>query len=67
MEQTLRVEGMTCDGCEGNVRKGLLDLGAQEVSADHTSDTVRIAFDPSTLDLDRIRARIEELGFDVVS
>ncbi|MBS2096894.1 cation transporter [Carboxylicivirga linearis] len=60
----LNVEGMTCDGCEMTIEKGLLTLeGVAEVKADHETgktiikaDTVRV----NRKDLVRI---IEKVGY----
>jgi copper chaperone len=58
------VEGMTCSGCERTVTAALSGLaGVQEVSADHRADRVRVSFDSERIDEQRLRAQIEEVGY----
>ena len=67
MEQTLTVEGMTCGGCESTIIGGLLGMpGVQEASADHQAKRVVVRFEAEQVELDAIRARIQEMGFDVL-
>lgn len=67
-ELVLRVEGMTCGGCENSVQTALGEIaGIDEVEADHAQHRVRVAFDPTRVQDDLIRSRIEELGFTVAS
>lgn len=47
-EIVLRVEGMTCAGCEGNVEFALSSLpGVERVEADHEAKRVTVGFDPA--------------------
>lgn len=44
---TLRVEGMTCSGCEATVRSVLTGLGGvSDAQADNTTQTARVTYDP---------------------
>ncbi len=65
-ELVLRVEGMTCGGCENSVQTALGEIaGIDQVEADHAQDRVTVAFDPQRVQDGIIRSRIEELGFHV--
>lgn len=59
------VEGMHCEGCEGAVSKALERLeGVRDAKADHREGRVRVSFDPARVDEQRLRARIEETGYE---
>ncbi len=61
MEQTLTVEGMSCDGCESAVVKAVSDVsGVTDVSADHEQNSVTVEGDANT---DEIVAAIETAGY----
>jgi len=60
----LKVDGMTCDGCEMTIKKGLEKLdGIIEVKADHESGTAIITVDTTKIDRSKVVALIEELGY----
>lgn len=64
---TLAVEGMSCEGCESNVRAALSALpGVEEAEASHVADTVRVRFEAGAVDLARIRGAIEAGGYRVL-
>ena len=66
MKTELKVKGMTCGGCEASVTRALSDMdGVSEVQADHTTDSVRM--EAEGVDMDAVRTRISELGFEVVA
>ncbi len=61
---TLAVEGMSCSGCENNVRFALTAInGVEEVDADHRADTVRVVCDPSLVDETALRTAIDAMGY----
>ncbi|MBI9063756.1 MAG: heavy-metal-associated domain-containing protein [Marinilabiliaceae bacterium] len=63
-ELQLKVDGMTCDGCEMTIKKGLEKLdGIIEVKADHESGTAIITVDTTKIDRSKVVASIEELGY----
>ena len=65
--ETIKVDGMTCGGCEDNVRRALSQMpGVTVVEPDHTTDTVRVTFEASTVDAQTIRERIDEIGYQVL-
>ncbi|HHY82787.1 MAG TPA: copper chaperone CopZ [Clostridiales bacterium] len=68
MERTvLKVEGMSCSHCENAVKKsvGALD-GVSAVTVDLKGKTVTVDYDSSKVTIDRIKAEIEDQGYDVV-
>lgn len=59
-------ERIRCSGCESRIRFGLQRLaGVQHVAADARTQRVTIAFDPAQVTLDRLREKLDELGFEV--
>lgn len=64
----LSVQGMSCTGCENNVRFALRSLrGVEEARADHRAKRVEVLFDPSVLDESDVRRAIEDIGYGVVA
>lgn len=64
---TLAVEGMSCAGCENNVRFALSALpGIGEAEPDHVANTVRVRFDAEVTDLATICRAIEDIGYRVL-
>ena len=62
--RTLRVEGMTCEGCERTIERRLGELpGVQEVHADHRKGIVDIAYDLEQLTLREVERKVEDLGY----
>ena len=66
-EMTLRIQGMHCASCTMNVENFLIRLdGIFDVKADLTSQSARIRYDSSKVDLDEIEKVIESLGFELL-
>ena len=64
MEETLRVSGMSCQHCVTTIEKGLRGLdGVKEVKIDLEAKEVKILYDETRTDLDKIKAKIKELGY----
>lgn len=62
MDHTLKVAGMSCNGCEQNVEDALEALdGVTRADADHRSDSVELVADGVTDD--DIRVAIEDAGY----
>jgi copper chaperone len=62
----LRVEGMSCDGCEQRVAKALETVeGVKRTDADYTTGTVEIAAESGTEDA--AQRAIHDAGYDVVA
>ncbi len=62
---TLRVEGMSCGHCVNAIESALKDLGASG-KVDLAGKTVEVTFDEGKLQLEAIKAAIEDQGYDVV-
>ena len=69
MEQLeLRVNGMTCRGCEQRIERALLQVdGVVRSSADHRAARVKVVFDPARTSRQGVQARITQAGYEVVS
>lgn len=69
MEQIeLRVNGMTCTGCEQRIQRALAQVdGVVRSQADHRAATVKIVFDPTRTADQAVRARIRQAGYEVAS
>lgn len=64
----LKIEGMTCTGCEGTIETNVLALeGISSVEAVHTSGSAHISSEVSLLDTTLIKETIESSGYQVVS
>ena len=65
--KTISVAGMSCNGCEQNVKNALQNLnGVNRVEADHEADTVELVAEDDVAD-DDIEAAIENAGYDVTA
>jgi copper chaperone len=62
----LKVEGLTCGGCEKSVRNALLaHEGVGDVVASHKDGTVDVQFDAARIQPALLKQAIEDAGFDV--
>ncbi|MEF8842341.1 MAG: heavy metal-associated domain-containing protein [Haloarculaceae archaeon] len=65
--KTISVTGMSCNGCEQNVKNALQNLdGVNRIEADHEVDTVELVAEGDVAD-DDIEAAIESAGYDVTA
>ncbi len=65
-EIELKVDGMSCEGCENRIQKTLKEIdGIERVVADHVKKTVKISL-VSDVEIDTLKETIEDLGFEVV-
>ncbi len=65
MKTILKVKGMHCEGCENRIKNVLASVeNVEEVKADHETKEVEIK-STETLDLNEIKEKIEDLGFEV--
>ncbi|WP_438448890.1 cation transporter [Gorillibacterium sp. sgz5001074] len=64
-QATLKVEGMSCGHCVKSVEGALKQAGASG-TVDLNAKTVTVQYDESKLNLDAIKAAIEDQGYDVV-
>ena len=66
-EMTLRIQGMHCASCTMNVENFLIRLdGIFDVKADLTSQSAKIRYDSSKVDIAEIEKVIESLGFELL-
>lgn len=64
-EITLNVEGMSCEGCESNVRSALESLeGVETATPNHEVATVAISYDDQ-IDQSILMETIESAGYVV--
>ncbi len=67
VETNLRVEGMSCTGCEQTIAKGVNELaGIDSISANHLDSTAFVRFDSNKTNLAEITKAIEGRGYEVV-
>nr|WP_321407315.1 cation transporter [uncultured Carboxylicivirga sp.] len=63
-EIVLNVEGMTCDGCEMTIEKGLMKLeGVAEVKADHETGITTVKADTLKVNRKDLAKIIEKVGY----
>ena len=65
-EITLKVEGMSCEGCENRIKNALKNIdGVKEVLASHEKKEVKIISNDD-MDKEIFIQKIEDIGFKVV-
>ena len=58
------VSGMHCEGCGQRIQKSLSKInGLLNVQADFSNGEVRMDFDESKVNLDKIRGAVRKVGF----
>jgi len=63
---TLKVEGMTCTGCEQRLGTALRRLeGVSEANADHRTGELTIRYDPEMTDRGALEERVVTAGYEV--
>jgi copper chaperone len=61
----IRVTGMTCGGCENAIKRTLARMaGVESVEASRTQESVRVVYDPATVNPDALRSAIDSLGYE---
>ncbi|GHU71106.1 copper chaperone CopZ [Clostridia bacterium] len=64
----LKVSGMMCDHCVAAVTKAVTGLsGIGGVQVDLKAGTVDVEYDPSSASVGKIRAAIEDQGYEVAA
>ncbi len=61
----LKINGMTCEGCEANIKNYAQAAGADSVSADYKSGKAVIKFSEEKTSLDSIENNIKLLGYEI--
>ena len=65
--QTLNVEGMTCDHCVQTIKEAVNNLvGISRVDVDLENKQVAVEYDKALVKLDSITDKIVENGFKVI-
>ena len=65
MEITVRLNGMTCEGCANSVRKVLEALpGVARADVSLEQGTATIRFDPALTGIERFKAAIADAGYE---
>ena len=63
---TLRIGGMTCQGCVGSVTRVLQALpGVEQVEVSLAQNEAQVRYDPARVQPDAFRQAVEGAGFDV--
>ncbi len=66
--QVIGDEKIHCSGCETRIGFALRRLpGVREVRASTESQRIAVAIDPEELSVEQVRARLQELGYEVAS
>jgi len=66
IRNVLPIEGMTCTSCAARIEKALQKLdGVVEAKVIYSSANAYITYDANQLDLERIMATVEQLGYKV--
>ena len=66
-KESYLVEGMTCSGCERTVSRVVGNLeGVTASKADLASSTVSVEYDPSKVNIDKIKAAVNSVGYKFV-
>ena len=67
MKQTIPVIGMACSACSANIEKKLNTLkGVNSASVSLPGRSTLIDFDPQVISLEKMKAEINALGYDLV-
>ena len=67
MKQTIPVIGMACSACSANIEKKLNTLkGVNSASVSLPGHSALIDFDPQVISLEKMKAEINALGYDLV-
>ena len=65
--QTLNVEGMTCDHCVQTIKEAVNNLvGISRVEVNLDNKQVAVEYDKALVKLDSITDKIVEIGFEVI-
>lgn len=67
MEQaTVKVSGMTCQGCVRSVKKVLERVaGVQSAEVSLEKAQAEVVFDPARADVEQLKAAVEDAGYEV--
>lgn len=64
--ETIKIQGMTCTGCETRIENCVTSFaGVRSVQASYARSSMRLTYDPSAANLQKIFHAIEKLGYTV--
>src|SRR4030042_6315979 len=64
MKAQIPITGMTCVNCVATIEKGLSDTeGVESVNVNLASEKATVEYDPTKIDLGKIKKTISELGY----
>ena len=64
----IKVAGMSCAACAARIEKGLNRLeGVDKAAVNYAAEKANVTFDPSKVSLQEIAAKVEKLGYQVVT
>ena len=67
IELDIKVDGMTCGGCENSINNELLKLsGVRQVVASHVNKNVLIQVDTSVTSQKKLENSIEKVGYVII-
>lgn len=66
VEVVINVDGMTCDGCENAIQKGIETLdGIAVVESSHEEGWTKVKFDKNQTSIEDIEGKITDTGYVV--
>lgn len=66
-KESYLVEGMTCSGCERAIQRSISGIdGVTAATADHSTSTVSVEFDPAKVNVEQIKAAVNKIGYKFV-
>ena len=66
-KETIQIQGMSCAACVRRVEKGLSTLeGVNSASVNFATERASVEYDPDAVTPSALKAKIKELGYDVV-
>lgn len=64
-DTTLKIGGMHCAACVGNVEQALTDTeGVADVKVNLSTESARVKYDPSVTELAALRTAVEQTGYE---
>ncbi|GAC1418621.1 MAG: hypothetical protein NVSMB57_13220 [Actinomycetota bacterium] len=65
---TLKIDGMTCGGCESSLKEALERLdGVQVIEVSHQEGTAEVLYEPEHASIDALAQAVDEAGYDLIS
>jgi len=64
----IHITGMTCTNCAATIEKGLTETpGVEQASVSFASEKANVEYDPSKVDLNKLKDTISELGYGIAT